>query len=340
MRAAVLTALAVCAQVLPGEGSAQQDGDPRPDHPGWVRVERTEVHMGTTFRIVVYAPSEASAAPAIRDAYRTIARLDANLSDYRADSEVSRLASSEARPRAVSEGLWRVLEVASEWTERTAGAFDVTVGPLTQLWRWSARRGALPGEERLAEARAAVGTKHLTLDSARRTVRMERPGMALDLGGIAKGFAADRALDVLVGHGLTRALVDAGGDLALGSAPPDRTGWRVELPGGEVVELCQVGVATSGDRFQYLEVDGVRYSHIVDPRTGLGVVDAPTVVVIAGDAVSADVLASALTVMDEPAGKALVDSLSDVHVRVIGSRSWETVGFPPQSSHDSSGAPS
>jgi thiamine biosynthesis lipoprotein len=157
--------------------------------------------------------------------------------------------------------------------------------------------------------------------------------MSLDLGGIAKGFAAAVALDTLRGRGVDAALVDAGGDLALGRAPPGSEGWRVEFSGGEVHALSDVAVATSGDRYRFMEVDGVRYSHIVDPRTGLGMRDAPTVAVVAPGAVTADVLASALSLLSPEAGRALVDRLGSVAVRWTpaegaGVGGWETPEFP------------
>jgi len=153
--------------------------------------------------------------------------------------------------------------------------------------------------------------------------------MGLDLGGIAKGYAADAALAELRARGLHRALVDGGGDLALGAPPPGSDGWRIALPQGERLVLADAGVATSGDRHRYLEVDGVRYAHVVDPRSGVGVRQAPTVTVIAPDGTTADVLASALTVMDAAAGKALLASVPGASARVQGSEPWISRNFPP-----------
>lgn len=280
-----------------------------------------EAHMGTEFRIVLYAPDSAVAAEAARAAFATVADLDARLSDYRPDSEIARLARAGA-PYPVSDAAWEVLSLARWWAERTDGAFDPTVGPLTRLWRWSARRGELPDPERLAAARAAVGYEGLRLDPERRTAELARAGMALDLGGLAKGYAADAALEELARLGVHVALVDAGGDLALGAPPPAEAGWRVALPGGEVARLARCGVATSGDVYRVAEVDGVRYSHRVDPATGLGAEDAPTVTVIAPDAVTADVLATALGLMERTAAVALVRGLPGVSARVDGPRGW------------------
>jgi len=295
-----------------------------------VRSTFESVHMGTTFRIVAYAPEGTAVEAAAEAAFRYIARLDSLFSDYSTDSEISRLAEQAGSSdwAKVSPELWSVLVAARRWSELTDGAFDVTVGPLTRLWRWSSRRAELPMAERLMEARAAVDFRRLELDAGSRTIRLSRSGMSLDLGGIAKGFAADAALRVLADRGIDAAIVDAGGDLALGAAPPGETGWLVAIPGPDSLRLSNVAVATSGDVYRYVEIDGVRYSHVVDPRTGLGVVDAPTVTVIAANATFADALASALTVMDSEAGAALVRSLEGASARTSGRRSWTSDSFP------------
>ena len=152
--------------------------------------------------------------------------------------------------------------------------------------------------------------------------------MSLDLGGIAKGYAADAAVRVLSEHGIEAVLVDAGGDVAVGAPPPDETGWLVDLPNGESIRLAHAAVATSGDAYRFVTVDGVRYSHIVDPRTGLGVVGQPTVTVVAPNATTADALASAVSVMDRTAAEELVRSIEGAWTRVVGDRSW-TSGHEP-----------
>ncbi|MEJ2204894.1 MAG: FAD:protein FMN transferase [Gemmatimonadota bacterium] len=287
--------------------------------------------MGSPFRLVVYAVDEASAREGAEAAFHEVARLDSLFSDYRTDSEIAFLAarSGDGAALPVSQDLWGLLRTARRWSELTDGAFDVTVGPLTRLWRWSARRGELPPSGRLRSALGAVGFRNLSFDSARQAVRLERPAMALDLGGIAKGYAADVALGTLRRRGLEIALVDAGGDVVAGDAPPGESGWRIVIPGGQHVLLRHAALATSGDRYRYVEIDGVRYSHIVDPRTGLGVPDAPTVTVMAPDGTTADVLASALTVLAPAAGRALVREVPGASARVRGADTWTSETFPP-----------
>ena len=294
------------------------------------RFEFAEPHMGTEFRVVLYAPDSAGAAYAARAAYAKVARLDSILSHYRAGSELSRLSATSGGEVAepISGELWAVLAEALVWSERTGGAFDPTVGPLTRLWRWSSRREALPDPQRLARALGLVGREFLVLDRAGRSAHLTKVGMALDLGGIGKGYAADAALEVLEYEGVASALVDAGGDIVVGAPPPGQPGWVVDLPSGRRHLLAHSAVATSGDRFRYFEVDGVRYSHIVDPWTGLGTTGSRTSTVLAPDASTADVLASALLVLDASAARALIGSLDGVAAFIIGPDGGTLGNFP------------
>lgn len=291
------------------------------------RFEFTQPQMGMPFRIVLYAARESQAADAARAAFARVAELNRVLSDYEEDSELVRLNRSAGSGMAVpvSPDLWRVLERAQRLAARTDGAFDVTVGPAVQLWRRARRQRELPAPERLAAALRAVGHRHLVLDARRRTARLDVPGMRLDLGGIAKGYALDEALAVLRGRGLPRALVSGGGDMAAGAPPPGARGWRIELAAPDVagappacfVWLKNAGLATSGDLFQFVEIGGRRYSHIVDPRTGFGLTDHSLVTVIAPDCMTADSLATAVSVLGPEAGLRLVESSRSVAARII-----------------------
>lgn len=315
---AFLLTSALVASLLPDASAA--DGE-RDGHGESSRFAFERPAMGTTFRIVVYASDEGAAGRASNAAFATVARLDSLLSDYRTDSGVALLARSAPRDARVSDELLAVLTTARAWSYRTAGAFDVTVGPLTRLWRWSARRGELPDPERLAAARALVGYDDLRLDPEAGTARLMRRGMSLDLGGIGKGWAADAAMRELHAYGLASAVVDAGGDVLVGAPPPDEAGWRIRIPGDDRIVVSHAAVATSGDGGRGIEVEGIRYSHIVDPRTGLGVPYAPTVTVAASDAATADVLASALTVLEPEEGARLVASEPGASARMLVARS-------------------
>lgn len=290
------------------------------------RFDRSELHMATAFTIVVYADAEPVADTALTAAFARIAALDARLNDYNPESELSALSrrAPTAEPVPVSDDLWRVLELSQAWARRTDGAFDATVGPLTTLWRQSRVRRRLAAPERLAAARAAVGHGLVRLDASVQGVVLAGTGMRFDLGGIAQGFAADAALAVLEDHGLERALVNASGDIACGLPPPGKSGWRIGIAATRpddaptsFVHLAECGISTSGDAFQSVEIDGVRYSHIVDPRTGLGLTERRSATVVAPDCTTADALATALCVLGVDRGLALVEALPGVEARIV-----------------------
>jgi thiamine biosynthesis lipoprotein len=307
------------------------------------RHEYSEAHMGTQFRIVLYARDAPSADRAARAAFERIAGLDAELSDYDENSATSRLsAQSDLRAPtdaiAVGDDLWRVLERSLEVSRESDGAFDASVGPVVALWRRARRQHELPDAQRLAAAAESVGWRNIELDPAARTVRLLAPRMRLDFGGIAKGFASDEALRVMRELGVERALVDGGGGMSVGRAPPDCTGWKIALvPFADDVEeldieLANAGVATSGDQSQALEVGGVRYSHIIDPRTGQALTRRTAASVIAPDGMTADALATALCVLGPDAGLALIAATPGTHARITtlesgGFKSCESPGL-------------
>jgi thiamine biosynthesis lipoprotein len=281
------------------------------------RFEFSQPQMGTTLRVVLYARSDDDARRAADAAFARVAELDARLSDYRPESELSRLTRGPiGQPVAVSSDLMAVLSAAQSLASRSAGAFDITVGPLSKLWRRARRQIELPSGPDLEAARALTGHRLLTLGRESATVTVHKAGMLLDPGGIAKGYAADEALQVLRARGFPRALVALGGDVAAGAAPPGSSGWQVGLAGidaGSVapsspLTVTNAGISTSGDAEQWVEIGGRRYSHIVDPRTGIGITGRRTVSVLAADAMTSDMLATALSVMDLDGGLALADA--------------------------------
>lgn len=266
------------------------------------RHEYRRLAMGTQARIVLYAKNEEQAREAAAAAFARIVALDDLLTDWR-PSELTRLADhAGGEPVPVSPDLFGVLSLAREVSAASEGAFDTTLGPLTQLWRETRAARELPTPEFLAATRAKCGWEKVVLDGEANTVHLTVAGMRLDVGAIGKGYAGDRALETLAEHGVTCALVDIGGDMTLGDAPPDRAGWRIAAGCGEIdreaplLELSRCAVATSGDTAQYVEIDGDRYSHILDPRTGLGLRESECVTVIAPTGTLADALASAVSV--------------------------------------------
>jgi thiamine biosynthesis lipoprotein len=298
----ILLVCAGCASTRPGEVLH--------------RHEYHSDHMGTLFTIVLYAGDSNQAQEAARAAFARITTLDEILSDYRADSELNLLREKPVGvPTRVSTDLFTVLERSRRMSRLSGGAFDATVGPYVRLWRFSRKRQVLPGTEELSLARQAVGWEKLALDPIERTVTMTVPGMRLDAGGIAKGFAADEALAVLRTRGIPRALVAASGDLAIGDPPPGKRGWRVaatEIDSGtnfatRVFILKNAGVSTSGDTEQFVEIDGVRYSHILDPGTGLGLTRRIQTTVIASCATESDALATTVCILGPRKGINLIE---------------------------------
>jgi len=300
---------------------------PSRESPPLSRFEFTRPQMGLPFRIVLYAPDAATANAAAEAAFARISQLNDSLSDYDADSELSRLSRTSGEDRAVpvSADLWAVLERSQALARRTDGSFDVTVGPVVNLWRKARREKQLPRAERLAEALAAVGWRKLELDPRARTARLLVPDMRLDLGAIAKGYAVDEALKVLRARGVTRALVAGGGDMGAGDAPPDKPGWHIEVapldatnpPPARFVMLRNRALATSGDLFQHVEIDSVRYSHIVNPRTGMGLTDHSLVTVIAPDCTTADSLATAVSVLGPAKGLKLIEQFPQAAAHIV-----------------------
>jgi thiamine biosynthesis lipoprotein len=287
------------------------------DEPTLQRFTFTQRHMGTQFEIVLYAPNETIAQEAAQAAFARIAELDGIMSDYRPTSELMQLCKKAGGgPVPVSADLFDILARSQEISRRSEGAFDVTVGPVVRLWRRSRRTRRLPDPDELARARKLVGYDKIRLNARERTVQLTVEGMLLDLGAIAKGYAVEAALEVLRRYGLTRALVAASGDIAAGDPPPGRPGWKVGIAPldnanaepSRFVLLNHAAVSTAGDTEQYVEIDGKRYSHIVDPHTGMGLTRRSSATVVARDGTTADGLDTAVSVLGAQKGLALVEA--------------------------------
>jgi thiamine biosynthesis lipoprotein len=275
------------------------------------RVTDARNLMGSRFSIVVEAPpgEEAAARRAMDAAFHRIEDLEDIFSDHDPDSEVSRLVASQGGE--VSEDLLKLLLTSREIHQKTKGAFDVTVGNLTRLWRRTMRRGSLPTTAEINSASQASGWGLVKIDGSALTLEA---GVRLDFGAVAKGFAADEAVLSLQQAGFPVALVDAGGDVSMGDPPPD--GWKIEFPDGTTRTFYQGAVATSGDHYRHVEVGGERYSHVLDPATGMGMTDRRTTTVIATNGTWADALASAFSVLPLAHCGPMANALSvSVHIQ-------------------------
>ena len=302
------------------------------------RFEESQPHMGTVARIVVYARSSAAAAAATRVAFERIRELDIILSDYQAESELNRVShQSGGPPVKIGPDLFQVLSAAQNLAVRSDGAFDVTVGPVIRLWRRARRQRALPEADRIAAALDVTGFRWLSLDANEQTVQLAKPGMLLDVGGIAKGFAADEALKTLRRAGIEQALVALGGDIAVSNPPPGRNGWSIEiaslnLPGAPKAQpllLKNAAVSTSGDAEQFVEIGGIRYSHIIDPRTGKALTGRRSVTVVAAHGIDSDALATAVSVMAPNEGLKLINTTRAASALIVvqtssGIKTWKS----------------
>jgi thiamine biosynthesis lipoprotein len=282
-----------------------------------LRFEFSRPQMGTLFRIICYAENAALAQRASNTAFARIAKLDDIMSDYSPTSELTLLSQKAGGPPVkVSQDLFDVLSKSQEMARLTNGAFDITVGPLVRLWRRAGRWRDFPDPQRLQQALESVGYSKLRLDSAASSVELLKRGMALDLGGIAKGYAADEALKVLRQFGIDSALVAAGGDIAVSHAPPGSQGWNVgvapldglAVPARRLL-LSDAAVSTSGDSEQFVVIGAKRYSHIVNPKTGVGLIGHATVTVVAPDGTTSDSLATALSVLGPNRGLDLIENM-------------------------------
>jgi thiamine biosynthesis lipoprotein len=250
--------------------------------------------MGTRFAITCYGTDETEAKKAAGEAFGVGMQINAVASDYLPDSELMQLSNKIGEPVKVSPLMAELLEASFAMAEASEGVFDPTIGPLTKLWRETRKTAKLPSEEVLAAAKARCGWKDAVWDKVAKTILFKKPGMQLDLGGIAKGFAADKMYEVMLKRGFPRTIIAAGGDLRLGDPPLGKTAWRVGLQTfhaeepEEVVELANCAVSTSGDLHQFVEIEGKRYSHIIDPKTGLGMTEHVAVSVISPKGVLSD----------------------------------------------------
>ncbi len=314
--AGVLCVLTGCATpaVAPGAGAG----------PALQRHDYHRVIMGSPCRLVAWAPDAAAADEGARAAFARLGQVDEALSDWMRASEVRRLPSRAGTPVAIGPDLRAALAASMDFSRDSGGAFDVTVGPLTKLWRAARAAGTPPPASDVAAARVRVGWQHVRLDAA--GYAADTDGVELDFGGIGQGFGADAALEALRAAGIACAMVDLSGDVAAMGTPPGSEGWRIALDdggaagGAPTLLLADAAVTTSGDRFQHLDIaapDGTsrRASHILDPRTGQPIATRTSVTVVARRATDADALATALSVLGPDGSAALLARHPDAAAR-------------------------
>lgn len=295
------------------------------------KFEFREAHMGTEWRIVFYAPDKATAEKASRSAFDRVHELELVMSDYNPKSELMKLCAANdaapGKPQKLSDDLFDVLAKANEIAAKSDGALDMTLGPVVKLWRVARKTKEKPPADELKSARELVGYRLMTLDARTKEITLAKAKMRLDLGGIGKGYAADAALAVLKKHGCPRALIAASGDITVGDSPPDTKGWILEIaPISKEREprrllLANASVSTSGDLFQHVEIEGVRYSHVLDPKTGLGLTGRRSATVIAPHGWQADCMTKVASVMEPSAALKVLTRYSGVEMSVVSKES-------------------
>jgi thiamine biosynthesis lipoprotein len=262
--------------------------------------------MASPFTITIYTIDSTGAARAAEAAFRKADSLNGALSDYIDSSEINRLSATSGQGHyiGVSPPLFAILQRSLQAAQWSHGAYDITMGPVVRLWRIARKTKQFPPADSLQTALARVGYSYIHLDTVHRSVWLEKSGMKLDVGGLGKGFVAQAALDLLREYGFAAAMVNAGGKIVTGD-PPGTDGWVIGInaPGEKerimplLLQLDHQSVATSGDIYQYVELNGKRYSHIIDPRTGIGLTRRRNVTAIAADGTTADWLATACSIL-------------------------------------------
>lgn len=305
--------------------------------------------MGTEVHFKAFHRDTAVVAHAFEMAEQQVHQLEAILTDYDPASETRQLSELAYRnPTTVSNPLWDVLQASNHWFEVSHGAFDASLGRLTQLWRKYRRTTRLPTQAEIDAARKQCGWSNVRLDANRQTCSFEIPGLRFDFGGIGKGYIVDKAFETLCEHGVPCALVNISGNMRAGAAPPNRSGWKIEIaplqpdsPPLRQIVIADQSIATSGDLWQFVMLDGVRRSHILNPSTGLGVSGPRCATAIAPLAIDADALATAACILGfdrsaklsgelEHTQLLLADRVEDGGGGLSESASVQaTAGFPP-----------
>ncbi len=285
--------------------------------------EASRISMACEYAIEAYGP-DADALPRIVDeAFDEVDRIDRLMSHYRSDSPLSRVNREAAQhPVAVDQELFDFIVDAMRYHQDSNGAFDITVGPLMKAWGFFRGEGRVPSEEELAAARRLVGGPHVKLNPASRTIGFDEPGVELDLGGIAKGYAVDRVVGLFKRRHIAAALISAGGSTiyALG-APPGRDGWEVTIQDpidarriAFTVQLRDRAVSVAGSSEKSFEADGVTYSHIMDPHIGRPAQGMLSVAVLASTGMAGDALDDAFFVLGPERSRAYLNRLRATEV--------------------------
>lgn len=261
--------------------------------------------IGSPFNIILYTKDSVTAANTASASFALVDSLVNIFSDYIDSSELSRLSSHPGKPMHLSPALYDLLIHSQVAYKKSEGTFDITVGPLSKLWRKARKSNVFPGADAVKDALHLTGFDKIKIDTIAHTLVMSQPGMQLDPGGIAQGYIAQAVINYIKEKQIRNALVDVSGDIVAIGAPPGAKGWAIGInkPGQKETLLkhhlliSNKAVSTSGDVYQFMEHNNKRYSHIIDPRTGYGITAQKNVTVIAADGTTADWLTKACSIL-------------------------------------------
>jgi len=281
---------------------------------------RSRIIMDTVVTIQIYESDSLQIERAVEAAFSEIERLEGMLSVWLPSSDISKINDDAGSSLvSVSPETWQVIARTQEISLLTDGAFEITVGAVMRLWDFQNQGAPIADQAALQRGLSFVDPHQVLLDSIRTKIGLRGRGAALDLGGAAKGYAVDKAVEVLRKKGVKTALVDAGGDIRLLGRKPLGETWKIGIrhprAQGEIIEVLEVdsgAVATSGDYERYFDRDGVRYHHILNPKTGMPARGVVSVTILAKTALEADILSTAVFVLGPEKGMNLIEQLNKV----------------------------
>ncbi|MBC8551561.1 MAG: FAD:protein FMN transferase [Candidatus Brocadiales bacterium] len=298
--------------------------------------KKASLSMGTVFEVTIYAADKYIAEKTFNDVFQEINRLDYLMSNYKKESVLSQLnINASAEPTVCNKELANVIEQSLQYSDITDGAFDITIGPLMKKWGFFKKQGRIPGKEELESALESVSYKNIIIEEKAKqsfaknpvtfkTVFFKNPGTRIDLGGIGKGYAVDRAASVLKENGISSALINFAGNIYTFGTPPGKDSWVIGLQHPRdsedllgTFEIKDKAVSTSGDYEKFFTIEGKRYSHIIDPRTGDPVKDIVSVTIVTGNATRADALSTGVFVLGQEKGMDLIEQMPDVEGIII-----------------------
>lgn len=294
---------------------------------GYEKVEKSEFLMGTLVTIKIFDRDEEKASRAAEEALERIREIEALLSVSKKESEINRINQrAGVQPVSVSDDTINVVDRGIYYGGLSDGLFDVTVGPLVSLWGIGTERQEVPGDEELNKALALIDYRDVEINREAGEVYLKRPGMGLDLGGIAKGYAADEVKELLEAAGIKHAVINLGGNILTVGAKYDGGPWNIgikdpEEPAGSLLGMARIigkTVVTSGDYERYFEEDGRRYHHILNPFTGYpGKSEIRGVTIITSSSIDADALSTTVFLLGPEEGMQLIESLEGVEAVVV-----------------------